>query len=118
MKQILLLLIVLVSFGSGYAQTSQLLMSENFTGYTNGNLNTTSTGQGGSYPWDNASGSSSDFVQVAKTTPLYYSGYTSGTQYVNLVPQNDYWNFSAPFFHAPDDPKKDFIAHANVTMNA
>jgi len=61
MKKFLLSLIVLVSISQIYAQTSQLLISENFTGYSNGNLN----GQGG---WT-ATGNS-DYVQVATTTPL------------------------------------------------
>ncbi|OQP65210.1 hypothetical protein A3860_16185 [Niastella vici] len=63
---------------------AQMVFNENFSGYTNGNLN----GQG---PVGNlwaSAGSGSD-VQVANTTPLIYSGYTSGTQYVTVSTGNN-----------------------------
>ena len=104
MKKFLLSLIVLVSISQIYAQTSQLLISENFTGYSNGNLN----GQGG---WT-ATGNS-DYVQVATTTPLTYSGYTSGTQYVNVTQRADYG--SSPT-KRPDDPYKSFTG-GNISVN-
>jgi hypothetical protein len=54
---------------------AQLVFNENFTGYTNGNLNT----QGGWVP-----GNGTPDVQVNNASPLYYSGYTSGTQYIQV----------------------------------
>jgi len=59
---------------------AQLVFNENFSGYTNGNLN----GQGS---WA-SSGSGTD-VQVANATPLVYSGYTSGTQYITVSTGNN-----------------------------
>jgi hypothetical protein len=118
MKKFLLTLIVLVSISGVYAQTSQLLINENFTGYTNGNLNNTSSGQGGAYPWTAVSGFSSDFAQVSNSSPLFYSGYTSGTQYVNLTAKDDYTNFTAPYWHFPDDPAKNFTGNTSITTNA
>ena len=112
MKKFLLSLIVLVSISNVYAQTSQLLISENFTGYNNGNLNTYSSGQGGTYRWTASSLFSSDWAQVAGSTPLTYSGYTSGTQYVNLAANND------AFFDYPDDPSKNFTGNTAVSTGA
>lgn len=112
MKKFLLALIAFISIGHGYAQVSQLLISENFTGYTNGNLNTAFTGQGGTYKWTASSVFSSDWVQVANNTPLTYSGYTSGTQYVNLTAKDD------GFFQFPDDPTKSFTGATSVSTNA
>jgi hypothetical protein len=59
---------------------SQLKFNENFSGYPNGNL----VGNGPVGNLWTTSGSGSD-VQVANTTPLVYSGYTSGTQYVTVA---------------------------------
>jgi hypothetical protein len=117
MKKFLLTLIVLISISTVYAQTSQLLINENFTGYTNGNLNNTSSGQGGAYPWTAVSGFSSDFAQVSNSSPLFYTGYTSGTQYVNLTAKDDYTNSTAPYWHFPDDPSKGFTGNTNITTN-
>jgi len=110
MKKFLPFLIVLVSFTQMNAQTSQLLISENFTGYTTGNLNTGSGGQGG---WTAANGFfSTDFAKVATTSPLSYPSYTSGTQYVNLTQNGD------GFFSYPDDPTKKFTGNTNVSTTA
>ncbi|MEJ0105654.1 MAG: T9SS type A sorting domain-containing protein [Bacteroidota bacterium] len=110
MKKFLPLLIVLVSFTQINAQTSQMLITENFTGYTTGNLNTNSSGQGG---WTAANGIfSSDFARVATTTPLSYPNYTSGTQYVNLTSNGD------GFLDRPDDPAKKFIGNKTVSTTA
>ncbi|MBS1609234.1 MAG: T9SS type A sorting domain-containing protein [Bacteroidetes bacterium] len=114
MKRFLLSFLVLVSIAKVYAQTSQLLINENFSGYSAGNLN----GQGGSYPWTASSLASSDFVQVASSSPLFYPGYTSGSQYINLTAKDDYSNLTWPFFHFPDDPAKNFIGNTNVPVNA
>lgn len=113
MKKFLLSLIALCSISWAYAQTSQLLISENFTGFTNGNLNS----QGSPYPWTVSSGYSSDFVQVANSTPLFYPGYTSGSQYINLTSKDDYANFTWPFLHFPDDPTKGFISNTSAATN-
>ena len=70
------------------AQSSQLLINENFESYTNGNLN----GQNG---WT-ATGNS-DRVQVANSSPLTYPGYASGSKYVNVTRRGDYFAGSFPF---------------------
>jgi len=67
---------------------AQLVINENFTGYTNGNLNT----QGNWVP-----GTGTPDVQVNNASPLIYSGYTSGTQYIqvtNLDGKDPVKNFS------------------------
>lgn len=110
MKRSLLLIIIVLAISSGYAQTAQILMAENFTGYTNGNLN----GQGGFYPWTTTGNTS--YVQVAKTPPLLYPNYTSGTQFVNLTQKADYLSFTYPFYFAPDDPYKKFIGNTTVSL--
>jgi len=96
MRRLLSLLIVFVSFTDIYAQTSELLMNENFTGYSNGNLN----GQGG---W--RSSGNADFVQAVNSSPLVYPDYTCGSQYVNIVQKGDYSSASGNY---PDDPYKLF----------
>jgi hypothetical protein len=55
---------------------AQLVINENFTGYTVGNLN----GQG-SWASNNSSGPD---VAVANTSPLIYSGYNSGGNYITV----------------------------------
>jgi len=75
MRKIYALLVVM---GCAVTLKAQLVLNENFTNYTNGNLN----GQPVGAPW-NSSGVGTD-VQVATTTPLGYAGYTSGTQYVTI----------------------------------
>src|ERR1044072_3048779 len=57
---------------------AQLVINENFTGYTNGNLSNPS--QGG---WVQL-GTGQD-VQVANATPLMYPVYTAGTQYATIA---------------------------------
>ena len=59
---------------------AQLVFNENFTGYTTGGLN----GQGS---WT-SSGSGSD-VQVANSSPLTYSGYNSGAEYITTSMGNN-----------------------------
>ena len=92
MRKIYALLAVMVF---AYTSKAQLVFNENFTGYTNGNISTggAPAPQGG---WS-TSGSGTD-VQVASATPLTYSGYTSGTQYVTISGSSDrsvFKNFSA-----------------------
>ncbi|MFL5744163.1 MAG: T9SS type A sorting domain-containing protein [Niastella sp.] len=75
---------------------AQLVINENFTGYTNGNLGT----QGG---WVQK-GTGTD-VQVSTTTPLTYTGYTSGTKYVTVgaTDGKDPWKpFSSPISTGSD----------------
>lgn len=90
------------------AQSSQLLINENFESYTNGNLN----GQNG---WT-ATGNS-DRVQVANSSPLTYPGYASGSKYVNVTRRGDYFAGSFPFFtyNTPDDPYKSFIGSTSLS---
>lgn len=76
---------------------SQLVINENFTGYTLGNLGT----QGG---WQQF-GSGTD-VQIANTTPLTYTGYTSGFQYATIQRTAD-----------GTDPRKGFSLAVNTTGN-
>jgi len=103
MKNIFLFFIFLVAACSGYAQVSQLLLNENFTGYATGDLNNTSRGQGS---WKASFGNNSaGFVQVANTTPLMYPDYTSGTQYINVKQKITQANTLGM---DPDDPSKSF----------
>lgn len=108
MKQFLPLMILLVLVTTINAQSSQLLISENFESYSNGNLN----GQGG---WT-ATGNS-DRVQVANSSALTYSGYASGSKYVNVTRRDDYWTGSFPFYtnNTPDDPYKNFIGSTSLS---
>jgi len=73
---------------------AQLVFLENFSGFTNGNLGT----QGS---WVQA-GSGTD-VQIATTSPLIYTGYTSGTQFASVSPVNG------------TDPHKLFTASINTS---
>jgi hypothetical protein len=63
-----------------FTANSQRVFDENFNGYSNGNL----VGQGPNGNKWTTSGSGTD-VQVANATPLTYTGYTSGTQYVTVA---------------------------------
>jgi hypothetical protein len=63
---------------------SQLVFNENFSDYTITNLNN----QGPSGNKWTSSGSGLD-VQVANTSPLLYSGYASGTQYITVSSGNN-----------------------------
>lgn len=82
------------------AQTGSLLVNENFTSLVSGNLNTTTNPSSGWINTDN-----DPYIQVANTTPLVYSGYASGTNYVTI--QNT---------AGADDPEKTFIG--GTTVNA
>jgi hypothetical protein len=84
MKKIYSLLMV---FAIALTANSQLVIQENFSAYTNGPLGT----QGG---WAQF-GSGTD-VQISTTTPLIYTGYTSGTQYA-VVSSNDGTDPRKPF---------------------
>jgi hypothetical protein len=78
MKKLSLLLGVLAILSFSNLTFSQLLFSEDFTGYTAGVL----TGQGG---WTHA-GSGLDAPVVANTTPLTYAGYNfGGGNYMNFA---------------------------------
>lgn len=75
MKKFLPLMTLLL--GSFISQAQGLVLSENFGGYTSGNIN----GQGG---WTVTSTFSQ--VQVANVAPyLAYPGYVSGAEYVNIA---------------------------------
>jgi hypothetical protein len=78
------------------AVNAQLVINENFTGYTTGNLGT----QGG---WVNFGGTPD--VQIATTTPLNYTGYTSGFQYATIARTDG------------TDPRKAFSLTVNTSAN-
>lgn len=82
-----------------FSQTSGLLINENFAGLTNGNLTTANGG------WTSPSGAG--YVQVANTTPLLYTDYNSGAEYVTLN--------NATF---QDDPYKAFLSSQTVATTA
>jgi hypothetical protein len=112
MKKFLLLIIQLIAISYVYAQNSRLVISENFTDYPNGNLNTASSGLGS---WRASfRNSSSDFVQIASSSPLLYPDYVSGSQYVNVIQKGDYQDGS---WKSPDDPFTSF-KDGMVTINA
>lgn len=105
MKKFLFSLLAAIGISYAYAQTNGQLVIENFTGYTNGNLN----GQGG---WTNTG--NADFVQVDNTTPLY----NNGGRYINLIAKDNYFDLNPPFIHLPDDPTTAFNSGTNVATNA
>ncbi|MGC4036440.1 MAG: T9SS type A sorting domain-containing protein [Chitinophagaceae bacterium] len=110
--RLILLLIILLTACASFAQTSRLVIDENFTGYTDGNLNTTSSGQG---DWHASfTNNGSDFVQVDNSAPLMYPNYTSGTNYVRVQQKADYYTGSWDY---PDDPYKTF-KNGEITINS
>src|SRR5438270_2131382 len=76
---------------------AQLVFNENFSGYTNGNL-----GAQGSWIQN---GTGTD-VQVNNASPLIYSGYQSGTQYITTSSTDG------------TDPNKLFIGGATIPTGA
>lgn len=80
---------------------AQLVINENFTGYTDGNL----VGKGPVGNLWTAAGSGSD-VQVASATQLIYPGYTSGTQYVTVAAADGI------------DPYRLFIPPSSITTSS
>jgi hypothetical protein len=82
--------------GLSIAVKAQLVINENFTGYTTGGL----SGQGGWVPNVGVTD-----VQVANTMPLTYSGYTSGSQYITVS------NIDGI------DPHKPFAVNINTTVS-
>jgi len=58
---------------------AQLVINENFTGYTSGNLDV----QGSWIP-----GAGTPDVQVSTANPLFYPNYTSGSQYISVTNQD------------------------------
>lgn len=77
---------------------AQLVFNENFSGYT---TNTNLSGQG---TWSNGGTTGTD-VTVLNTTPLTYTGYQSGTEYVQTVGG------------AGIDPRKTFLGSATIPTN-
>lgn len=103
MKRNCILIALLLLTGASWAQVNKLLINENFTGYINGNLNSTSGGQG---EWKTLfTNNGADFVQVDNGSPLVYPGYTSGGPYINVARKGDYQD--GPWKY-PDDPYKMF----------
>lgn len=103
MKRILALLMLNLAVCYIHAQSSRLLIDENFTNYSTGDLNNSATGQGGWRPLFTNNGT--DFVKVENTIPLIYSNYTSGSQYINVLQKDDFLGGSWKY---PDDPHKSF----------
>lgn len=100
MKKFLPLIALLIATVTTSAQTGSILINENFTSLASGNLNATTNPSSG---WTNTG--AANFLQVTNTTPLVYSGYTSGSNYVTI--QNA---------SGSDDPEKTFIG--STTVNA
>lgn len=103
MKRILLSWILILTTGYIYAQSTRLLVDENFTNYTIGDLNNSTKSQGNWKPL--FAGNGADFVQVADAYPLLFPDYTSGSQYINVFQKSDYLTGSWKY---PDDPFKAF----------
>lgn len=99
MKTIITLTLSILLSSQIFSQTSGLLINENFSGLTTGNL-TTANGN-----WTNPS--SAGYVQVANASPLLYTDYNSGTEYVTIS------NGSSL-----DDPYKAFLSSQTVTATA
>lgn len=76
---------------------AQLVINENFTGYTNGNL----ANQGG---WVNFGGTP-DVLVVNDGNPLTYTGYTAGTSYATIARADG------------TDPRKAFSLPINTSTN-
>ncbi len=102
MKKFLPLLAILFAAATTNAQTGSLLINENFTSLVSGNLNGTTNPSSG---WTNTG--AANFVQVSNTTPLVYSGYVSGTNYLTIQNASGF-----------DDPEKTFIGSTTVNATA
>ncbi len=100
MKKFLPLLALFIAATTTKAQTGSLLINENFTSLNAGDLSAVNNAGSGWTSTDN-----SPYIQVTNTTPLVYSGYASGTNYITI--QNA---------SGADDPYKNFIG--STTVNA
>ena len=96
MKKFLPLIALTIGAFTASAQTGSLLINDNFTGLTAGNLTNANGG------WTTVT---TPNVQVLNTTPLVYTGYSSGTNYVNIARATG------------DDPRKTFIGSTTVANN-
>jgi hypothetical protein len=83
-------------FAIAISVNAQLVFNENFSGFTEGNLGTQGL-------WIQ-SGTGTD-VQISTTTPLTYTGYTSGSQYATVSSVDG------------TDPRKLFSATINTTTD-
>lgn len=81
---------------------AQLVINENFSGYNTTSPSNNLVGQGS---WTTGGSTGSD-VKVLNTTPLIYSGYQSGTEYVQMIGG------------AGIDPQKTFLGGATIATNA
>jgi len=91
--------LILALIGTSIASQAQLLINENFTGYSAGNLN----GQGG---WV-SSGDGNNINVVVKTNndgALVKAGYTSGTNYISID-------------NSGKDYRKRFLGNTNVGLS-
>lgn len=100
MKQFLPLIAFVLGAITTNAQTGSLLINDNFTTLNAGDLSPANNASSG---WTGQN--NSPYVQVASTTPMVYSGYASGTNYVTVARAN-----------SADDPYKNFIG--STTVNA
>lgn len=99
MKTIFTLTLSILLSSQIFSQTSGLLINENFSGLTTGNLTSANGG------WTSPNGSG--YVQVANASPLLYTDYNSGSEYVTLA--------NATFM---DDPYKAFLSSQTVATTA
>lgn len=112
MKKGFLLFIPFFVIVYAQAQTSQLLINENFSDCTIGDLDVSSPG---TENWRASfKNSSSDLVQVTNTSPLMYPDYTSGAQYITVAQRGDYFDGTWKY---PDDPYK-YFKGGNVLINS
>lgn len=99
MKTIFTLTLSILLSSSIFSQTSGLLINENFSGLTTGNLTSANGG------W--TSPSALGYAQVANASPLLYTDYNSGSEYVNIANANNL-----------DDPYKTFLSSQTVATTA
>lgn len=101
MKKFLPLIALVICAATANSQTGSLLINDNFTALNAGDLSAANNAGSGWTATDN-----SPYIQVTNTTPLVYSGYASGTNYITI--QNA---------TGADDPYKNFIGATTVNAN-
>lgn len=99
MKKFLPLIALVICAATANSQTGSLLINDNFTALNAGDLSPANNASSG---WTGQV--NSPYVQVTNTTPLVYSGYASGTNYVTIARAN-----------SADDPYKTFIGSTTVS---
>ncbi len=99
MKKFLPLFALVIGTLTATAQTGSLLINDNLTTLNAGDLSPANNASSG---WTGQN--NSPFVQVTSATPMVYSGYASGTNYLSIQNAN-----------SADDPEKTFIGSTTVT---